>query len=218
MCTTNKPKYKVDETVTLKSPTLFKEWEGKVVEVQRLFKRLNSAGKFDPHGLVTRESEIESIKLPYTLVDDVLTVTYPSDGPFGGRTEKSAFYGYAYTIKTPKMLSIYSESGLTKEPPPPIPIDNSPLVNCPACKGGGKISVSFTTFGSSKEPEISVMDCITCEGEGRVTANKAAAHQRVWSEENWCKCHNSGTRHKREGGQDYYYCTESTCGKLKQVG
>lgn len=206
------PKYSVGQTLQLLRPTLYDETKGEVTEVEKMFKRIDKySGHFDPDGLVTRESDIETIKLPYEFDGETLKVNYD------GRIETSKLYGFAYTIKTPKMLSIYSESGLSdKLLPDPEPIQEE-MVACPTCKGSKTMTTSMSVYGSKEPPKKSTIECVTCKGLGEVTVKYAEAFQKVWGKENWCSCPKDyGAYHKRTNGQDYYFCVH--CDKLLQIG
>lgn len=109
-------RFGTDDIVKMSKPTLYNEMEGIIISVERNYKQLHShlpADKeaFDPRGLVTRESDIQDIKIPYRFDGEYLEVDYPNGDGF--RTERSKFYGYSYTIKTEKMHSIYPEYALT---------------------------------------------------------------------------------------------------------
>jgi hypothetical protein len=207
------PKYNVGENVTLKSPTLYNERQGKIVEIDRIYKRIDKlTGKFDPEGLVTSESDIKDFKIAHEFDGETLIVDYGN-----GRKETSKFYGFSYTIETPKMMSIYSESGLSKEPPPPLKVNTSPMVTCPTCKGSKKVTTTIIHHGSKEEPQKMELGCVTCHEEGVVTEDYAKVFQEVWGEENWCSCKkSSGATRTRSHGQDYYHCDD--CGKTVQIG
>jgi hypothetical protein len=114
---TGKPEFKVNDKVISKKPTLYGETEGKVTEVGKIFMELDShTGTFKRGGLATEERDIKSIQIPYEFDGETLKVHYPEDD-YGqwiekARTEVSKFYGYAYTVKTPKMLTLFAESSL----------------------------------------------------------------------------------------------------------
>lgn len=100
------PKFKVGQKVAMARPNLYGETVGVITEIQKCYKSEDS-------GLVTFESTIKGIRLPYTFENDVLTVHYPEreDDRFIEKayTSISRFYGYAVTVKTPKMLTIIQE-------------------------------------------------------------------------------------------------------------
>lgn len=108
------PKFKKGDRVQHQL-NLYNETTSEIVEVEKVFKRLDKhTGKFDPQGLVTRESDINSIKIPYTFDGETLTVTYPKGTLNRDRdiVEVAKFYGYAYVVESPKMRSVFSESSL----------------------------------------------------------------------------------------------------------
>lgn len=108
------PKFKMGDRV--QHPlNLYNETTGQIIEVEKVFKRLdNYTGKFDPQGLVIRESDISSIAIPHTFDGETLTLTYPKGSLHRDReiVETAKFYGYAYTVESPKMRSVFSESSL----------------------------------------------------------------------------------------------------------
>lgn len=112
------PKFKVGDKVIMRKKTLYGETEGIVSEGPiRCYKALCPyTGRIDPNGLVTEERTIKSISLPYEFDGEVLKVHFP-ESDMGSIIMKaytliSVFYGYSYTVKTPKMLTGYSESSL----------------------------------------------------------------------------------------------------------
>lgn len=81
------------------------EHKGTIVSIEKTYKEIESDGSFMEDGLVTLESTIPSISLPYQFDGNVLKVEFP-ESKFGdyvqrAYTKESHFYGYAYTIKTP---------------------------------------------------------------------------------------------------------------------
>lgn len=111
------PKFKIGDKVTMRSPSLYNETTGEIVEVERVFKRVNRNGNFEPDGLETLERTIKNIAIPYEFDSNKLTVHYPEydygDWVQKARTETSLFYSYAYTVKTASMLCIYPQHSLT---------------------------------------------------------------------------------------------------------
>jgi len=92
------PKHKIGQTVRLKKPSLYNEFTGKIVDIEKIYAETNPDGTFKRGGLWTASGTIECIALPHTLENDVLTVTYPS-----GMKMVSKFKDYSFTIETPKM-------------------------------------------------------------------------------------------------------------------
>lgn len=114
------PKFEIGDKVSMKSKTLYGENVGVVQEITKVFKavtRVRNGNSFDEiDGLVHFEKEIGGIRLPYRFDGVTLEIDYPQQD-FGGFIQKafttiSEFNGYAYTIKTDKMLTVYSERQL----------------------------------------------------------------------------------------------------------
>lgn len=113
------PKFKVGDTVNC-SRTLYDETEGVVTEVERVFQDINPDGSFDMDGLATLEHTISSIQIPYEFDGETLKVHYPAsvikltDGELrqNAKTRTAKFKSYAYTVRTPKMNTIFSERSL----------------------------------------------------------------------------------------------------------
>jgi hypothetical protein len=110
------PKYKVGDKVRMTSKNLYGENEGEITEVEKIFHELDRNGEFKVGGLTTLESTINSIRLPYTFDGETLTIEMPQSDLgeiiIKARTHISKFKGYAYTVKTPKMNTIISESSV----------------------------------------------------------------------------------------------------------
>jgi len=70
------PKFKVEDKVFLKRPTLHKETEGVIKEVEKVYAETMNGGLFDEDGLHIRESDIRNIQIPHEFKDDVLKITY----------------------------------------------------------------------------------------------------------------------------------------------
>jgi hypothetical protein len=113
------PKFKVgDEVNTPKN--LYDETSGEVTQVEKIFQEVGDDGKFDMDGLATLEDTIQSIKLPYKFDGETLNIRIPAStiklrhGEMreNARTRTSKFYGYAYTVTTDKMNSVFSEISL----------------------------------------------------------------------------------------------------------
>jgi len=106
------PKYAIGDTVTCPK-TLYNETEGEIVEVERIFKEWEN-GKFRRGGLCTSEDTIPLGCLPTTFDGVTLVVSYPKSILGEAKDMVSKFYGYAYTIRTPKGLTVFSEKSLKK--------------------------------------------------------------------------------------------------------
>jgi hypothetical protein len=98
------------------------------------------------------------------------------------------------------------------------------LVNCPTCKGTGKISITFSELGSKKPPEIILINCRDCDGAKQVTPQQAKSIIRFTKEyENaWCKCGNPSKRSNfhpngiKNCSKHCYTCAD--CKKITQIG
>ena len=112
------PKYEVGQKVKLKKKTLYGETEGEIVRVEKIFQEIDESGNFNPDGLSTLESTIDSISIPYTFDGETLTVEFPAiectNIIIKAKKRVSKFSGYAYTVETPKMNTMFSESTLIK--------------------------------------------------------------------------------------------------------
>lgn len=110
------PEFAVGQQVRLKKPDLMGATIGKIVEIEMVYQAVkmiySDKTEFDMRGLATLQSTISAIKIPHTLVGDILTVTYPSSG----RTEVSKFHHYAYTVDTGKMLTLVQKKHFTPIP------------------------------------------------------------------------------------------------------
>jgi len=116
------PKFKDGDKVNMRKKTLYNETEG-VIEgtPERMYQKLGPVGTFqenevDPHGLVTSEHTIKGIQLTYRFDGVTLEVDYP-EHDYGSwiqkaYTSRSKFIGWAYSVRTPKMLTAYSEKSL----------------------------------------------------------------------------------------------------------
>jgi hypothetical protein len=111
METTKQPEFAVGQHVRLKKPDLMGSTIGKIVEIEKVYQAVKmihaDKTEFDMQGLATLESTISSIKIPFKLDGDILTVTYPS-----GKTEVFKFHHYAYTVDTGKMLTLVSKKNI----------------------------------------------------------------------------------------------------------
>jgi len=108
------PKYPNGTVVSLKKKTLYNELAGTITDFTRVYLEVDENGNFERRGLATMEDTIASIQIPYSFDGATLEVHYPeskfTNFTQPARTRRAKFYGYAYTIKTDKMLSVYSES------------------------------------------------------------------------------------------------------------
>lgn len=110
------PKFKIGDIVS-HPQNLYKEHSGEIVEVDKILKKLDDyTGNFEIDGLCMKESDLDLIKHPYTFDGHTLIITIPA-GIYNSKKEEKRVYkehGYAYTIKSPLMLSIFSEKDLKK--------------------------------------------------------------------------------------------------------
>lgn len=115
-----KPKFEIGDLVTC-PPDLYKCTQGQIVERERIFQELYPDGTFDPTGLSTLESTFSSFCVPWRVEGDLLYVTMPASDiklSNGGRytqpecVELSRFKGWAYTVESDKMRSVFSEKSL----------------------------------------------------------------------------------------------------------
>jgi len=115
-------KFQIGDSVTLKRPDLYGCTKGKVVEVERLYKRIEQfcdGWDFESGGLVSIERDISHICIPYDFDGETLTVHYP-ESQFGDWTqrahsEKSKFFGWGVTVETKKMRTFVNEKFVKKE-------------------------------------------------------------------------------------------------------
>lgn len=207
-----KPKYNEGETVTMKSPNLYGEKVGVITRVERIYQEVDRfTGKIDPHGLATMEGTISSISIPYEFDGETLVVKYPD-----GRECKSVFKGYAYCIKSAKMNSVYSESGITKEMPKPKQMGEYFLVEnldgnngsfATLAQGGCETYVTnregaCTFKGNRHECEdwimersgVAMVECPTCKGSKKMSYSfqDGPGKEPVKSEMECITCHGIG--------------------------
>jgi len=115
-------KFEIGQKVNMSTKTLYGEVEGVIVDITRTYKVvskvINGNSFFETNGLVHEERHIHSICLPYRFDGNTLEIDYPQKD-YGSFVQKafttiSEFYGYSYTVKTPKMRTSYSERQLRK--------------------------------------------------------------------------------------------------------
>jgi len=123
-----KPKFKLNEKV--KCPkTLYNETSGIITKIDRMFKKTYNNGEFMDGGLVLEESHFDSTRKDYKpkLVDhDTFVLSVPKETfEFWNGNVRSKqitpahkevykFYGYSYTVETPKMNTSFLERSLRK--------------------------------------------------------------------------------------------------------
>ena len=99
------------------------------------------------------------------------------------------------------------------------------LVDCPVCKGTGKMQIKMITLGSKAPAEVSNINCIHCDGRGKVSKEEAREIQDLidYDKKMWCKCGNPSKRsnyHPDGKGKwvtkHHYTCAD--CGKVTQIG
>ena len=93
-------------------------------------------------------------------------------------------------------------------------------MNCPRCKGSGKMTLKVSTYGEDGSESIEI-NCVTCDGTGEVTSYQNELYKQEVAM--WCRCGNpSGDVDYYEDGQDpviqkhHWNCKD--CGKVLQVG
>jgi hypothetical protein len=88
------------------------------------------------------------------------------------------------------------------------------LVQCPTCKGSGKIEIDFF---ENKQTQKMSLKCYNCDGAKVVTVATLAAINA--SNLIWCRCKNPGEQiyHPDSGNQKHHW-TCSICGKVTQIG
>lgn len=97
-------------------------------------------------------------------------------------------------------------------------------MNCPTCKGKGKVTVKVTTVapGTANTHSEFEMNCLTCRGEGEISKAQAQEHKAAMAM--WCRCGNpSGQTHFFDDGENPAVCNKhhwvcEDCGKVTQVG
>ena len=98
--------------------------------------------------------------------------------------------------------------------------------HCPMCKGTGKKSLTFTTYGSPEPPQIIEIDCVICKGgNSPLTVENAAAYTRNNEAQKklWCSCENTGAdvTYVPDGASkkcSKHHWIHNACGKIVQVG
>jgi len=110
--------FKIGDKVSMRRKTLYGETEGEIVSIQRTYQETWEDGSFRYEGLCHLENDIKSILLPHTFDGETLTIDYPQRD-FGGFIKKAnthvyKFSGYSYSVKTLRVLTLYSEKTLKK--------------------------------------------------------------------------------------------------------
>lgn len=98
-----KPLYEIGQEVTFVDK-YHRTHKGEIINIEKTYKEVESDGSFMEGGLVTLESTISSIALPYQFDGEALKVEFP-ESKYGDYVQmaymkESRFYGYSYTIKT----------------------------------------------------------------------------------------------------------------------
>lgn len=90
---------------------------------------------------------------------------------------------------------------------------------CLRCKSG-KITITMSTYGSSKPDSITELECFHCEGSGKVTLSKHRSQK--YANNMWCKCEEEyDADYYKDGEHDelskhHWRCTN--CQKVTQIG
>lgn len=95
---------------------------------------------------------------------------------------------------------------------------------CPQCHGTGKITSEVRDFDTNRLLSKIEMDCITCDGAGRVDEGVLAEH--TFYGQCWCNCPESGKNNvfHTDGVAPWEWCTQkhhwhcAACSKLVQIG
>jgi hypothetical protein len=92
---------------------------------------------------------------------------------------------------------------------------------CPVCQGTGKQTVTVTEFGSDKPTDSFEMNCIGCDGTGKVNDNTLRMIE--YERNMWCQCETDYGSHyvpddtkNAAVNKHHYVCNK--CGKVTQVG
>lgn len=91
-------------------------------------------------------------------------------------------------------------------------------MNCPRCKGSGKMPLQVHEGGSVRNMELT---CIDCDGSGEITKAQHEQNQRAMAM--WCRCGNpTGQSRFYEDGEapdvHKHHVKCGDCGKVLQVG
>jgi hypothetical protein len=112
------PKFQIGDKVSMRTKTLYGETEGKITEVRKVYQETWEDGSFRSDGLCYDENEIENISIEHTFDGETLTIKSPqrefSTFILKAETRVHKFNGYSYTVKTPKINTLYYEKSLIK--------------------------------------------------------------------------------------------------------
>lgn len=103
-------KYKIGEQLVV-TDGYYKDKTVKVIHIGKMFKETDERQNFVYDGLVTFESDINSIQLPYTFDGHILVVDFPEEIFDNFKREAyrktSVFYDYYYDVRViePEPLS-----------------------------------------------------------------------------------------------------------------
>lgn len=112
------PKFQIGDKVSMRRKTLYGETEGEITEVRKVYQETWEDGSFRSDGLCYDENEIENISIEHTFDGETLTIKSPqrefSTFILKAETRVHKFNGYSYTVKTPKINTLYYEKSLRK--------------------------------------------------------------------------------------------------------
>lgn len=92
------------------------------------------------------------------------------------------------------------------------------LIDCPTCKGNGKIPLQIWEKGIHREGHVT---CINCDGVGKVEAEEQRLKEEA-AERFWCSCRRSGGATSVDRGvskvchEHHWICND--CKKVIQIG
>jgi hypothetical protein len=95
-------------------------------------------------------------------------------------------------------------------------------ITCPTCKGSGKQTITVTYIGSDEASSTSEINCVDCEGVGKVDQETIEAIE--YEKNMWCKCGNpSGDATYHPDGErgaivHKHHWTCNDCNKVYQLG
>ncbi len=107
------PKFSIGNKVFCK-PTLYGETEGVITDVDRYYTEVDEENNFVRGGLSHFEHNLNNISLPWKFDGYTLEIYYTPDPHLyiNGKTKKSKFKGYVYTVKSEKMNTLFEEKSL----------------------------------------------------------------------------------------------------------
>ena len=99
-------------------------------------------------------------------------------------------------------------------------IKDKKMIECPICKGKGKLHCKSTTYGTDEVVELDI-DCYLCDGEKEISEQKYKDYEA--EKELWCECEESTFGSYPQDGEcscgiykHHVHCGK--CGKISQIG